>query len=551
MHLSEGISLGAEIMKNKSTERFNEIIKVFAFYGFGIIIDSKFNKSKKSPENLRRAFESLGPTFIKIGQILSTMTDLLPNEYICELIKLQDSAKEESYNSIKEVVETSLNKSIKDCFLHFNKNPIAAASVSQVHEGILKDGRAVVIKVQRPNVCEKMKMDISILRRIIKFTRIKMEIQVIDILEVLEELEESIEMELNFIIEGENIKRFKSNNENVAALYVPEVIDELWSTKILTLEKINGFKVNNRKKIKEEGYSNRDIARKLALSYCKQIFEDGFFHGDPHPGNILVYEGKLCFIDFGIMGELNETLRNWLNDAMFALATEDKKRLIEFILAVGIKRGKVDKGVLYKDIGYLFDNYITTSLKNIKIEILFQEVFAVSKKNNIQLPRELVSLVRGIIILEGVIAEVDPEADVFSIVISFVKSKSKATLLKELNNEELLLSAYSFMRDVIRIPTQTLEVLNNLENGSSKVNLHITDLNKAVSSMQNMMNRLTVGLIVASLIISSSLIICNKVGPIYGGLSLLGLIGYLVSGIFAIILLISMIRSRDYKNKGK
>ncbi|MBD7910921.1 MULTISPECIES: AarF/UbiB family protein [Clostridium] len=538
-------------MRNKSTERFNEIIKVFAFYGFGVIIDNKVTHSKKSAENLRKVFETLGPTFIKIGQILSTRTDILPNEYINELIKLQDSAKEESYDLIKEVIEISLNKSIENYFSYFSKEPIAAASVSQVHEGILKDGRNVVVKVQRPNIYEKMRIDISILKRMVRFTRFKLEIPGIDILEVLEELEESLKKELNFILEGENIKRFKENNENVVVLHVPEVIDELWSMKVLTLEKIDGFKINNTKKIKEEGYSNRDIARKLALCYCKQVFEDGFFHGDPHPGNILISEGKLCFIDFGIMGELNETLRNWLNYAMFALATADKKKLSEFILAVGIKRGKIDKGLLYEDISYLFDSYVTTSLKNIKIEILFREVFTIAKKNNIQLPRKLVSLVRGIIILEGVIAEVDPEFDIFSIAISFVKSKSKTALLKELKGEELILATYSFMRDLIRIPTETLEVLNSIENGRSKINLHITDLNKTISNMQNMVNRLTGGLLVSSLIISSSLIICNKVGPTYRDLSLLGVVGYLVSGIFAILLLVSMIRAGDFKRRNK
>ncbi|MDS0525344.1 AarF/ABC1/UbiB kinase family protein [Clostridium sp. SHJSY1] len=538
-------------MKSKSAERFNEIIKVFAFYGFGILIDSKLNHNKKSPENLRKAFESLGPTFIKIGQILSTRTDILPEEYINELRKLQDSAREESYDSIKNVFEVSLNKKVEEYFLYFNKNPMAAASIAQVHEGILKDGREVVIKIQRPNIYEKMKIDISILKRIVKFTRIKIDIKVVDILEVLEDLEESLEKELDFLAEGKNIKKFKENNKNVTVLYVPQVIEELWSSTVLTLEKINGFKINDRKKLKEEGYFNSDVARKLALCYCKQVFEDGFFHGDPHPGNILIFNGKLCFVDFGIMGELNENMKSWLNDAMFALATKDKKRLIEFILSVGIKRGKINRGSLYDDIGYLFDNYITTSLKNIKIEVLFQEVFTIAMKNNIQLPRELVSLVRGIVILEGVIAEVDPEVDIFSIVISFVKSKSKSVFLKEIKGEELLISVYSFVRDIIRIPTETLEVLNSLESGRSKINLHITDLNKALSSMQNMVNRITGGLVIAALIMSSSLIICNKVGPTYYGLSLLGVLGYLVSGILAVILLVSMIRAGDFRRKDK
>ena len=535
----------------KSRDRFQEIIRVFISYGFGYLIDSKFNNSKKSPINLRMALEELGPTFIKIGQILSTRPDLLPEEYINELIKLQDSAPEESFENIKSVFEESINKKIYDCFLYFSKKPTASASIAQVHEAILNDGRAVIVKIQRPNIYNTMKTDIDIIKKIIKLSKGRIDIDIVDPLAVIEELESTTEKELDFIDESKSIVKFRENNENISPIYAPDVISSLCSEKVLTLEYINGFKINDMKMIEKKGYSNKDIAKKLALSYCKQIFDDGFFHGDPHPGNLLISNGRICFIDFGITGELDEGLKNWLNKAMIAVATGDKSKIVDFILAIGIKRGKVNKGNLYEDVSYLFTTYLNTSLKNIKIAVLLEEMFSIVKNNNIQFPKEFAILFRGLVILEGVIAEVDPQLDIISVITSFVKGKNKMLLIKDINEEELVLSAYSFFRDASRIPSKAVEALSSISDGRAKINFNITDLENSVDHISNMVNRLVGALLISSLIIASSLIISNNVGPIYKGISLMGIAGYIISAIFAIFLLIAVVRDGGFRSKKK
>lgn len=535
----------------KSRDRFQEIIRVFISYGFGYLIDSKFNNSKKSPINLRMALEELGPTFIKIGQILSTRPDLLPEEYINELIKLQDSAPEESFENIKSVFEESINKKIYDCFLYFSKKPTASASIAQVHEAILNDGRAVIVKIQRPNIYNTMKTDIDIIKKIIKLSKGRIDIDIVDPLAVIEELESTTEKELDFIDESKSIVKFRENNENISPIYAPDVISSLCSEKVLTLEYINGFKINDMKMIEKKGYSNKDIAKKLALSYCKQIFDDGFFHGDPHPGNLLISNGRICFIDFGITGELDEGLKNWLNKAMIAVATGDKNKIVDFILAIGIKRGKVNKGNLYENVSYLFTTYLNTSLKNIKIAVLLEEMFSIVKNNNIQFPKELAILFRGLVILEGVIAEVDPQLDIISVITSFVKGKNKMLLIKDINEEELVLSAYSFFRDASRIPSKAVEALSSISDGRAKINFNITDLENSVDHISNMVNRLVGALLISSLIIASSLIISNNVGPIYKGISLMGIAGYIISAIFAIFLLIAVVRDGGFRSKKK
>lgn len=536
-------------MKEKATERLNEIIKIFALYGSEIIIENKLKHTKKAAQNLRKAFEELGPTFVKIGQILSTRADIFPKEYIYELSKLQDSVKAESYDVVKNIFKESLHRNIEDCFESFSEIPIASASISQVHRGVLINGTEVVIKVQRPGIYKKMKVDISILKRIIKFTRIGSYIHFVDLLDVLNELELTVERELDFKVEVGSIKRFKENNKNIVPIYVPSLVDELCSNKIIVLEEIKGFKINNIEKMREENYNTEDIAKKLALCYCKQIFDDGFFHGDPHPGNILIYKNKICFIDFGIMGELNKYIRKSLNDVIFAIITKDKNGLVDFLLGIGIKNGRINRAMLYRDVSYLFDTYVSTSLKNIKISVLFEEIFSITRNNNIQFPRELITLFRGLVILEGVIVEIDSSVNILSVVKSFVKNREGFDITKIINSEKIILSAYSFVRDTINIPSKTIEVLNNISSDGGKINFKISDIDKILKNIHEMVNRLTCGLMIASLLISSSLIIKVQGEAGYSGIFKVGVAGYLFSAIFAIILLISMIKAKKFNKK--
>ncbi|MBA9012473.1 ABC1 kinase family protein [Clostridium saccharobutylicum] len=440
---------------------------------------------------------------------------------------------------------------MNEAFKEINFIPIASASIAQVYEGILNDDREVVIKIQRPDIYKNIQLDIAILIRILRFTKAKIKMSIIDPIEVLEEIESSTREELNFVLEADNIKRFREYNKNVAPVYAPYVIEELLSDRVLVLEKINGFKINSTQALRENGYDTNDIANKLALSYCKQVFEDGFFHGDPHPGNILISRGKLCFLDFGIMGHINHSMKKWLNLAIISIATKDKERLVNCILSIGIKKGKVNKLDLYDAISYMFDTYLETSIKNIKISVLMQEIWHITIKNNIQLPKELVSLIRSLIILEGVVSELDPELEIVNVIVSFIRSKNRFVILNCLEKEELVISMYSFVRDSIKIPSKTLEVLNKLSAGESKVELKVKDISNIIIQINKMVNRITQGILISALILSSSLIISNNVKPTYNDISLIGIIGYIIAFIFAIKLLISMAKACEYKKNNK
>ena len=530
-------------MRRNSVKRFREIIKVLGSYGFGSIIDYKFNKQNKLPVNLRKAFEELGPTFIKIGQILSTRPDLLSSEYIIELSKLQDSVIPEDIETIKKIFFDEFLISTTDCFEKFYEKPLASASISQVHKATLKDGRDVVVKVQRPDIAEKMKLDISILTRIVKFAKAKFSEALIDPEEALHEILLTTELELDFKNEVQNMNTFKNFNKDVAFLYVPYVVQDLSSTKVITMERINGFKVDDMKKLLIGHYDLEDLGKKLALSYLKQVLQDGFFHGDPHPGNIFICEGKICFIDFGIMGKLSNSLKLTLNDMITAVAFSDINKMISSILSIGIKKGYVNRNKLYEDLNYLILNYLSVSLNNIQISVMLSEIFDIARQNNIRLPRDFILLIRALVILEGVIAIIAPDIKIIDIAVPYVKANNKFSLFTQIDFNTILIHSYSFMKDSFKLPSKIIELSDSLISGRAKLQLEHKNLSTPISELNKGINRLVFALIISSTIIGSSTLLNSNIGPKIYNISLIGITGFMTAAFMGFWLLISIIKS--------
>jgi len=530
-------------MRRNSVKRFREIIKVLGSYGFGSIIDYKLKKQNNLPANLRKAFEELGPTFIKIGQILSTRPDLLSQDYIIELSKLQDSVLPESIETIKKVFFDEFLISTTECFETFYEKPLASASISQVHKATLKDGRNVVVKVQRPDIAEKMKLDISILIRLVKFTKAKFSQALIDPEEALHEILLITELELDFNNEVKNINTFNNYNKDVAFLYVPYVVQALSSTKVITMERIYGFKVDNMKKLLIGHYDLEDLGKKLALTYLKQVLQDGFFHGDPHPGNIFIFEGKICFIDFGIMGKLSNSLKLILNDMISAVAFSDINKMISSLLSIGIKKGYVDRNKLYEDLDYLILNYLSVSLNNIQISVMLSEIFDIARHNNIRLPRDFTLLIRALVILEGVIASIAPEIKIIDIAIPYVKANNKFSLFTQMDFNTILIHSYSFMKDSFKIPSKIIELSDSLISGRAKLQLEHKNLNTPIRELNKGINRLVSALIISSTIIGSSTLLNSNIGPKIYNISLIGITGFITAAFMGFWLLISIIKS--------
>lgn len=530
-------------MGREGVQRFKEIVRVFAHYGVEYLLYNSSENRKTSPKALYKAFKELGATFIKIGQVLSTRPDLLSDEYIKELEKLQDSNSYTDFYKVKNIFYDEFGDDLNKHFLYFEKKPFASASIAQVHRAKLLDGRCVVVKVQHWDIEKKMKLDLGILRRILKVAKARLDVGIIDPIKALNEIEIATLKELNFIEESNNMIRFKELNKDVECVTSPIVIENLSSKRILTMEEIKGFKITNTDTLKKDGYDRDDVGKKLALSFCKQVFDDGFFHGDPHPGNLLIADGKIAYIDFGIMGELPNYIKKWINKAVISMGTNNIDGLIDFVMAVGTTNGRVKTNMLYEDFQLLLNKYLGVSLSSIKISEMFSEIFYISNSHNIMLPQVFVSLVRAMIILEGVVAQLSPDLQIIEVIISFIKSKAENDLFNKLNIDDIKYKLYKFTTDGIKIPAKIIELVDGIAKGRAKVQVEMNELKLFVFQLHKMINRISFAVVVGCMIIASALVLSSKAGPEFRGLPVIGLAGYVISAIFGLWLLISIIKS--------
>lgn len=530
-------------MAKNSVKRLHEIISVLTSYGFGFIVDKTLKKGEQSPENLRKSLEELGPTFIKIGQILSTRPDILPARYIEELSKLQDSVPPESLQDINDIFFEEFGLSTDEAFLLFEKEPLASASISQVHKAVTWDKQNVIVKIQRPMILEKMNLDLKLLKKIVSMTKSSFKDSLIDPIEAIEEIEEATAKELNFIYEANHIIEFKKLNSNNAFVNFPNLYHELCSQKILTMENIDGIKIDNITDLNKKGENLDKLAENLGIAYGKQIFIDGYFHGDPHPGNILVHNGIINFIDFGIVGELPPYLRESLNDLIISMASKDPGKAVSVLLSMGIKRGPLNKNSLYEDIEYLFDLYLSAPLRNIRLASIIQEIFTISKNNNLKMPKELILLARALLIIEGVMAKISPDTKLVQLVVPFIKSQGKKHFIDKIDLEELFYRGLGFGNHILEIPGKIVDISNSMLSGRTKIKLEIHNLSKHLGQLNKMANRLVFSMIVSAMILSSSIIIAAEIGPKFQGISIIGISGYSFAAFLGIWLMISILRS--------
>lgn len=529
----------------RSNRRFRQIIRILGTYGFGHIVRSKLKseKIKKDPENLRLVFEELGPTFIKIGQILSTRPDILPIEYINELVKLQDSAPPFSFETVKEIIETDLKKPIDEFFKEIDPEPIASASVAQVHDAVLIDGKKVIIKVQRPDIEDQLLEDIGILIRIVRRAPNTLRDVLLDPVEALEEILETTKIELDFRNEVDAMLRFKRENQEIRCISIPEVYREISTKRIVVQEKVEGIKITEKSELEKEGYDTDDIGRKLILSYLYQLFNKGFFHGDPHPGNLIISKQKIYFIDFGIMGYLSSKSKNAINDLLDALVKKDIGQLVNVVLSLAQQKGPVDKNKLYEDIEYIIHYYLQTSLRNIQVSMLFMDLFDAARKNNLKLPKEFTTLLKSLLILEGVLSKLAPDLSIMEISRDYLKEDQVVKFKPEFTLDSLVLNGYTLIKDSLRIPTSISTILDNFISGRGKIRVDITNLNDRWKDFNKMVNRVVFALVVSAIIIASALIIRSGGGANINGLSIVGILGFGLAGFLGLWLLISILKS--------
>ena len=439
--------------KEKSRKRLREILHVLRKNDIVRGLD---------PDKLARILEDLGPTFIKVGQMLSTHSDILPKPYVDALKKLQSQVDPAPYEEVAEQIEEAYGQPIGEVFSFFDHEALGSASIAQVHEARFMDGTDVVVKVERPYIYDMMGRDIMLLKkacRLLKYTSVN---EIVDLQGVLDEMWRVAQQEMDFLQEADNIERFREENKDVAYISCPIVYRELSTRNILVMENIIGPDVDDTKSLEDEGYDLSEIAAKLADNYVKQVIDDGYFHADPHPGNIKIRDGKIVYFDMGMMGTLSETERKLVGDIVAGVAGDDVPACVNAVLGLGIFHRRPDRRKLHRDIETLIDSYGKKGLGDLEISKIFEDMFDIMKDNGVEIPSSLVMLMRGLSTLEGVVSDLDPNVNIVGI----LGNRVSASLLRDLDLGETVkkdaLAIWKGVRKTIEMPTLVSNVLESI-----------------------------------------------------------------------------------------
>ena len=345
-------------------------------------------------------------------------------------------------------------------------------------------------------------------------------------------------IELDFRNEAKLLVEFQEKNKNVACVAVPKVYEGLTFRRILVEEYIDGTKLTNKEELEALGYDMEDISRKLILSYLKQIFKDGYFHGDPHPGNMIIKDGKIYFIDFGIMGKLNDSLRLQLNRLIEGLALQDLDMMVDAALKIATPSMPLDKRNVYRDLEYIFDVYLTADMKNVKISDALMDFIRMFKRHNMVIPSELTILAKALSILEGVYLDLAPDFNLIRTAKDYLAENINInSLLERFETDKFLGKSYTLLKDVTEMPENVAKLLKQVVNGRLRLNIDTDDLDEKWADLKKMSNRVVMALIIVGLLLSSA-IMSGTVGGQY-----LGQTGFVISGLFGIWLLYSIFRS--------
>ncbi|MGB3160721.1 MAG: lipopolysaccharide core heptose(II) kinase RfaY [Carnobacterium sp.] len=529
-------------MEKSGGERLREIATVLASYGFGHIYRTKLkNKDQKQDAvNLRKAFEDLGSSFVKIGQIISTRPDLLSQDYIDELSKLQDKVPPFPFTDIQRIFKEEFGESIETIFDEIEEKPLASASIAQVHRAKMKNGNEVIVKVQRPDIEENLLRDIHLFSRILSMAPGTIKDLVSDPDLALKEIEKATRIELDFRNEATALLKFNVLNKEIESIGVPNLESAYVSKRVLVEEYIEGIKILDLSELEKEGYIKEDIAEKLIVSFFSQVFKDGYFHGDPHPGNILIRNKKIVFIDFGIMGELASENKKSLIKLLKAIVFHDIDLVMNILLKMGVTKERVNQYEFYEDLNYFFDTYLTASYQQINMSTLFSDILDVTQKHKVVIPNDFNVLVKSMGMLEGILSELDPSINVLKVANMYIQTSDEVSLYDPFSKDKLLISSYQLGNDLIGLPTQLRQLLNNANSGRAKFHIDLVDGDNKWKGLNKMVNRLVFALIIAALILSSAIIVAMATNS---GVSTIGVVIFLGAGLMGIWLLISIIRS--------
>lgn len=539
--------------------RYKEMSDILTKYGFSMIADKLHNKGivnkiffKKSsnlsekytkPQRVRMALEELGPTYIKLGQLLSTRYDLLPEDIVDELSKLQDNVGGFPWESAEKIFRTETGYDIYDLFTKFNNEPIAAASIGQAYKGTLKSGEKVVVKIRRPNIDKIVHRDLEILRSLAGLMDdYFVKNNIVRFREVLEEFSTTLKRELDYTVEAQNFENFREALKNNNNVLIPKVYWKYTTKEVIMTSEINGVKISDLEAIKKKGYNKEKIALNIAKVYMEQVFIHGFFHGDPHPGNLFVVnQDKIGFIDFGIVGYIDDESMKLLILLLRSSVYKNADKIVEALYKMDSIPKETNIMLFKRDINYVLNYYYNVPFDKLRFSDALNDILRITFKHKVKIPSQLILLIKAIITIEGTSRQLNPKFN-----FTYVSKDLLEEIKKDkLNPKKILNNSYNYiyngLEDIKELPNMINSILYKIDKDKVNVGINIEGIKGFKRELNTASNKLSLSLIISAIIIGSSSIIHSKTGPAMFGMSAIGLIGFLIAGIMGIILALSII----------
>ncbi len=543
--------------------RYRQILTILFKYGFGDLLEMlKIDQyievglqmiSKKRaeraekltrPQRLRMAFEELGPTYIKFGQILSTRPDLIPVEFIDELSKLQDDVAPFGFSQVSDVIESEFGALHGDLFESLDETPLASASIGQVHRAVLKNGEEVAVKFQRPGIRRIIEVDLEIMLHLATLAERHIEeLSLHRPVKIIEEFARTLEKEIDYRNEATNMERASRHFLNSPYVYIPNVYREMTTSLVLTTEFIKGIKITDIAKLDAAGLDRKLIAARGAELVLSQIFDHGFFHADPHPGNVFALpHNVICLLDFGMAGVVDRQTREDFVDLVDSVVRQNESRAAQMLLKLTSWEEEPQMRMLEREVADFMGRHFYKPLKELEFSRLLRELLELATNFRLRIPPDIFLMLKAISTVESVVRILDPEFDIIAQAAPFIQRVKLERFKPQRVAGDVIDTASRLIQFLQQFPKDLLQLANLIRQQRLSLQIEHKGLQKMLSTHDQISNRLSFSIIIAALIIGSALIVISETPPLIFGISLIGIILFLAAAIMGIWLLVAILR---------
>jgi ubiquinone biosynthesis protein len=504
--------------KIRHIQRYRDIVYTFTKYGFGFVMKelglldllavpkrvfvegNKTLNTRTTGERIRMFLEELGPTFVKIGQIASTRPDIIPADILHELVKLQDRVSLFPFDEVKRIIEEELADSLENSFAEFSDTPLAAASIGQVHSAVLLTGERVAVKIQRPNILSVIETDLEILQDLARLAESRIDwVERYQIRTIVEELSRSLREELDYENEGRNAEKIAKQFHNDSKVHIPKVYWEYTTKKILTMEFIDGVKLNEIDKLHLEGYDTKVLGEKVVNAIFHQILIDGLFHGDPHPGNIVALPDQvIAFMDFGMVGRITPEMRGYIASFVIALMRKNTTEVVKAITSMGLVPDDVNVKQLHADVDKLREKYLDVPFSQMSVGTAVNELFSVAYRHKILIPTDLTILGKTLLTLEGTVEKLNHEISILAVAEPFGR-QLLIDRFKPKNVAEFAWSNFSEYGDILQeFPKTIKDFTSVMKKGKMQIEITTPEIETVLKKINKISNRISFSIVLLS-----------------------------------------------------